>query len=385
MLVINLVAVGMVILCTLLSVKITRQYERAVVFRLGRLLGEKGPGLFCIIPFVDRIVRVDLRTRQLDVPQQTIITRDNISADVDAIIYYHVTHASEAIVNVEDYEGAAALIAQTMLRDVLGQSDLDMILLDRWGRGGVNVEAYIAARPDMVFVGGEPGADLSRIALTREKFGSVPVVCVDNTRNATGYAETIRFMGDVLGVPDRADVLIAYYEDVLKEVTNRVSRIPEQHRKRVYYAEGNNGLSTDPRGSVHSQLIELCGGINVTSCKIASGSGMTPVTLESILMWQPQVMITTNENFSKQVVTDDTWKNIPAVVNRDIHLTPRLPFNWFDRPPGVNRIVGIPWTAHLPYPDIFTRDWVETKVKQFYAVFYHYALNDHELESLLND
>ncbi len=119
------------LILVLLAVRITRQYDRAVIFRFGRLAGIKGPGIFLIIPFVDQIVRVDLRIRQLDVPKQTIITRDNISADVDAVIYYHVKEATKAIVEVEDYEGATALIAQTMLRDVLGQNDLDMILSDR--------------------------------------------------------------------------------------------------------------------------------------------------------------------------------------------------------------------------------------------------------------
>lgn len=114
-----------------LSVRVTRQYERAVVFRLGRLVGEKGPGVVAIVPFADKIVRVDLRTRQLDVPKQTIVTQDNISVDVDAIIYYHVIDACQAIVEVEDYEAATALIAQTTLRDVLGQNDLDRILSER--------------------------------------------------------------------------------------------------------------------------------------------------------------------------------------------------------------------------------------------------------------
>jgi regulator of protease activity HflC (stomatin/prohibitin superfamily) len=115
----------------ILSVKVTRQYERAVLFRFGKLEGLKGPGIFSIIPFVDHIVRVDLRVRQLDVPKQTIVTRDNISVDVDAIIYYHVTDANRAIVEVEDFEAATALIAQTTLRDVLGQNELDTILSDR--------------------------------------------------------------------------------------------------------------------------------------------------------------------------------------------------------------------------------------------------------------
>jgi regulator of protease activity HflC (stomatin/prohibitin superfamily) len=120
-----------VFVLVLLSVKITRQYNRAVIFRFGRLAGIKGPGLFLIIPLVDQMVRVDLRIVQLDVPKQTIITRDNISVDVDAVIYYHVTDPIQAIVEVENYEEATALIAQTILRDVLGQSELDAILSER--------------------------------------------------------------------------------------------------------------------------------------------------------------------------------------------------------------------------------------------------------------
>jgi len=129
--VVEILCIVLAVLCLFFSVKIVRQYSRAVVFRLGRLSRTKGPGMFFVIPLVDQIVRVDLRVRQLDVPKQTVMTRDNISAEVDAIIYYHVVDAPKAIVTVEDYEGATALIAQTMLRDVLGQIELDVMLSDR--------------------------------------------------------------------------------------------------------------------------------------------------------------------------------------------------------------------------------------------------------------
>ncbi|MDD1727657.1 MAG: hypothetical protein LUQ50_01140 [Methanospirillum sp.] len=122
---------GCILVLIILTFKITRQYERAVIFRFGKSNGLKGPGLFAIIPFVDRMVKVDLRVRQLDVPKQTVITHDNISVDVDAIIYYRVIDACRAIIEVEDYEAAAALIAQTTLRDLLGQIELDTILSDR--------------------------------------------------------------------------------------------------------------------------------------------------------------------------------------------------------------------------------------------------------------
>ena len=114
-----------------MSIRILREYERAVVFRLGRLLGEKGPGLILLIPAVDRMVRIDLRTVTLDVPPQNLITRDNVPAKVNAVCYFRVIDASRAVVAVERYLVATAQIAQTTLRSVLGKADLDMLLGER--------------------------------------------------------------------------------------------------------------------------------------------------------------------------------------------------------------------------------------------------------------
>jgi regulator of protease activity HflC (stomatin/prohibitin superfamily) len=113
------------------AIKIVQEYERGVIFRLGRLQGAKGPGLFLIIPFVDRMVKVDLRVVTLDIPSQEAITRDNVTVRVNAVAYYRVLDPSSAIVQVEDYNRATWQIAQTSLRSVLGQSDLDELLIHR--------------------------------------------------------------------------------------------------------------------------------------------------------------------------------------------------------------------------------------------------------------
>jgi iron complex transport system substrate-binding protein len=250
----------------------------------------------------------------------------------------------------------------------------------------INYEAYIALHPDLVFVGCESGiSDSSAVNLTQEKFGTIPVVCVDNARNATGYGPTLTFMGEVLGVPEVAKQENAYYSEVLGEVESKVSLIPAKDRTRVYYAEGNDGLSTDISGSPHSQLIDVCGGINVGGSNATGGSVSSSVTKESVLMWKPDVIITTSSEFMAQVYNDSTWQQVPAVRNHRVYLTPSQPNNWFDRPPGVNRIVGIPWTAHLLYPDLFPDDWMREKVKEFYSVFYHYNLTDDEFSSLLDE
>ena len=113
------------------SIKVLREYERAVVFRLGRLIGIKGPGLIILIPFVDRMVRVSLRTVTMDVPPQDVITRDNVSVKINAVIYFRVVDASKAIVEVENYLYATSQIAQTTLRAIAGQAELDQILAER--------------------------------------------------------------------------------------------------------------------------------------------------------------------------------------------------------------------------------------------------------------
>lgn len=113
------------------AVKIVREYERVVIFRLGRFSGVKGPGIFFIIPIIDRVILLDLRVFTIDVAKQVVITKDNVSVEVDAVIYYRVTEPERAVIQVENYRLATSLLAQTTLRDVLGQIELDDLLSKR--------------------------------------------------------------------------------------------------------------------------------------------------------------------------------------------------------------------------------------------------------------
>lgn len=122
---------ALIIVLLAASIRVVKQYERAVIFRLGKIKDERGPGLFPLIPLMDKMVRVDMRVRELDVPKQTVISKDNVTLEVDAVIYYKVTDATRAIIEVEDFEAATLLLAQTTLRDILGQNELDTILSDR--------------------------------------------------------------------------------------------------------------------------------------------------------------------------------------------------------------------------------------------------------------
>ncbi len=129
----TLLALIVLIVVTLLfmSVRVVREYERAVVFRLGRLLGIKGPGLFFLIPFIDSMVKIDLRIVATDVPEQKIITKDNVTVGVDAVIYYKVFDPERAVTKIENFHYAVLMLGQTTLRDVVGQAELDDLLTRR--------------------------------------------------------------------------------------------------------------------------------------------------------------------------------------------------------------------------------------------------------------
>ncbi len=113
------------------AIRVLREYERGVIFRLGRLIGSKGPGLILLIPVIDRMVRVSLRVIAMDIPPQDVITKDNVSVKVNAVLYFRVLDANKAIVEVEDYLYATSQLSQTTLRAVLGQAELDELLAER--------------------------------------------------------------------------------------------------------------------------------------------------------------------------------------------------------------------------------------------------------------
>ncbi len=131
----NPIGIGIIVLVVLIiipmAVKIVTEYERGVIFRLGRLVGAKGPGLFLIIPFIDRMVKVDLRVVTMDVPSQEVITKDNVTVRVNAVVYFRVVDPESSVVKVLDHIRATSQISQTTLRNVLGQSELDDLLSQR--------------------------------------------------------------------------------------------------------------------------------------------------------------------------------------------------------------------------------------------------------------
>ena len=259
-----------------------------------------------------------------------------------------------------------------------------------YGSQSGSYEEFISMHPDVIFDGVtqptssyQHSATLATLQERQQQFGLIPDVGVVDSNDITLFNPSISFIGKVLGAKDTADKLTGFNDRVQKEVKDVVSTIPESEKVTVYYAEGSTGLQTDPSGSSHSQLIDFCGGINVANVQIQGGAGHSEVSMEQILNWNPEVIITTDPTFYANVYTSSSWSGINAVKNKRVYLSPQSPFKWFDRPTGANMIMGIPWTAKVLYPDKFKDLDLNSLVKEFYSEFYHYDLSDEEINNIL--
>lgn len=255
-----------------------------------------------------------------------------------------------------------------------------------YGKGNEgNIEEIIKADPDLVLASGVDRSSIDTADQLQEKLG-IPVVLIDTDFDS--MAESYRFVGRITGNVERGEKLAAYTEETIQRAREITASIPEDKRVTVYYAEEALGLNTDPSGSPHSRLIDLCGGINVADCEISPGYGRTEVSMEQVIAWDPQFIIACVDNgFADSgsysaIMNNSQWAVIRAVKDGHVYETPTVPQNWFDRPPSVNTIIGIKWVQNLLYPEYTDYD-IKEETKAFYSLFYHYDLSDGEVDSLL--
>ncbi|MBI5680382.1 MAG: ABC transporter substrate-binding protein [Methanobacterium sp.] len=248
------------------------------------------------------------------------------------------------------------------------------------GKKDANYESIISSNPDMVLIG--HGGTLDDVNEIQQKFGQIPAIDIEGDNNLTSIVPSINFLGNVLGEENKASELINYYNKVFKQVNGVVTTIPDSQKKKVYYAKDPNGLKTYAPGAAHTQLINICGGINVVQAPVSKGS--MGVSIELILQWNPDVIITSDSQFYKSVYSNPQWQTITAVKNKEVYLVPQSPFNWFEGPPGANTIIGIPWTSKVLYPEKFKDMDIKGLTKEFYSNFYHYNLTDSQVSNILS-
>lgn len=234
------------------------------------------------------------------------------------------------------------------------------------------------------------GTDLTDVNISdaeglQEQTG-IPVVLIDGSFNI--IADTYRFLGECLGREERAEVLAKYCEDIYSRVTEAVAKVPDSELVSYYYAEGPEGLQTEPDASQHSLAFQVARGQNVVvGVGVTAGGGMSNVSLEKVLSWNPEYIVTwdfeVRGGAEKLIRTSEEWASVKAVKDNRVYAMPNLPFAWCDRPPGVNRFIGIQWLANLFYPKYFDVDMVEV-TKDFYKTCYWREITDDQAREILN-
>lgn len=268
----------------------------------------------------------------------------------------------------------------------LSRRALNLPVLGGWfGQGQTaNFEALAKADPDLVFLSQWNVGDRSAMSERVLKKLGKPMVYI-KVYNLADYTATFLFLGRFLGREKRAQRLASYAEETLLDVEKTARSIPAGKKVRVYYAEGPDGLSTECVRSWHTELVNLAGGVNVHSCsaKKASDHDMEKVSMEQVIVYDPEVILVRDPGFYSRIYADPRWKSIRAVRNGRVYLTPRAVFSWFDRPPSFMRLLGLKWLTHLLYPDRYRVDMVR-ETKYFYRLFLDVDLTDGEIKKIMH-
>jgi len=245
------------------------------------------------------------------------------------------------------------------------------------GRGNTaNLEVVLALKPDLILDVGSTSATYVSLADRVQQQTGIPYALLDGRFD--GIAAAYRTLGALIGRPAQGEEFAQATEKMVSTVTQRIGGISREQRPRVYYARGPRGLETGLGGSINVETIELL------AQNVAGGTrgGLATVSIEQVLLWNPDVIITIDQDFAANVRNDPAWAPVKAVRDGRVHLSPKLPFGWVDFPPCVNRLIGLSWLAKLLYPALFPEN-LRALTRDFYARFYHVTPSDAQIDRVL--
>jgi iron complex transport system substrate-binding protein len=260
-----------------------------------------------------------------------------------------------------------------MLPDICARPEVGRIT----GRGNTaNLETVLALRPDLILDVGSTSGTFVSLALRVQEQTGIPYALLDGRFEATPQA--YRTLGALVGRQDEAEKLARYAESTIQAILDRIKAIRPESRPRVYYARGPRGLVTGLGGSINVETIELLAR-NVAG---DARGGLANVSLEQVLLWNPDVIVTIDQEFAASVGGDPAWASVAAVRDKRVHLSPKMPFGWVDFPPSVNRLIGLWWLAKILYPEHFRED-LRMLTRDFYTMFYHVAPSGAQVDRVL--
>ncbi len=247
------------------------------------------------------------------------------------------------------------------------------------GRGDtVSLERLVAAKPDMVLDFGSTSDTFVSLANRVQEQTGIPYALIDGRFAAT--TTSLKLAAEMLGRTERGAALAAYAEAAFAQVDGVLARVPTDKRPRVYLARGPEGLETGSRGSINTEIIERAGAVNVAEGM--GGGNISNASLEQIIAWQPDIVVTLDRGFFNGVATKPGWKQVRAVANGQVYVAPGLPWGWIDAPPSLNRLIGLRWLLSIFYPAEANLD-LNAETRKFYDLFYGVAVTGDQLARLL--
>ncbi|OHD18861.1 MAG: hypothetical protein A2087_03360 [Spirochaetes bacterium GWD1_61_31] len=250
-----------------------------------------------------------------------------------------------------------------------------------YGTGSAtNLEALIAAAPQVIIDIGEAKPSIREDMDTLQHQTGIPVIFIEATLPT--LAQAYRTLGELTGLPQEAEALAVFCERTLQTAA-AISAAAAARPRSVYYGEGETGLNTNPAGSVHADVIPVVGARNVAEIPLGRGSGGNTISIEQLMLWNPDVIILGPGSVYDSVRADPLWRDLAAVQAGRVYEIPTGPYNWMGRPPAANRLIGIYWLAAIVYPEHF-REELAAVAREFYDLFYHYELSAEEISQLLS-
>jgi iron complex transport system substrate-binding protein len=248
------------------------------------------------------------------------------------------------------------------------------------GRGNTaSLENVVALKPDLIVDVGTVDRTYASLADKVQEQTGIPYILLDGSLAKNG--DTYRQLGALTGDQAAAASLATFSDDILDRAARLRAAAQERHPK-VYYGRGPDGLETGLAGSINVELLGLIGADNVAAG--AGHGGLTHVSLEQVIAWNPDTILAEDPHFLTVLENDPRWASIDAVQHHRFFLVPSKPFGWFDSPPGVNRLIGLQWLESLLYPDHEQAD-LRQSASDFYERFYHRRPSPSQIDELLRD
>lgn len=264
-------------------------------------------------------------------------------------------------------------------RDLVLPATRDLPALGRLtGKGDtLNLEGLLAAQPQMILDYGNISPTYLDLSQRVTEQTGLPYLLLDGSFAKT--PQTLRILGVALGVAERGETLGARAEKIISDAEAMTASLGPDQRPKVYLARGPKGLESAAKGSIHSEIIERAGGINVAE---GDSKSLLTVSPEQLHAWAPEIIITLDADFARNAELMPELAGIPAIENGRVYLAPQAPFGFIDAPPSVNRLLGLRWLSAKFHPDLAGAG-LEADLRDFYRLFYQIELSDDQVKALL--